>query len=1372
MIVHLDADAFFASVEQAADSKLRGKPMAVGGQKRGIIASASYEARKMGVYTPMPTARARKLCPQLIVVPGDFAKYEQFSRFMFSYAQDFTPTVERGGLDEGYLDLSANRKYRPVDAASELRKTIHDVLRISVSFGIGQNKLVSQIASKLNKPAAFKEVAPGGERQFLNPLTNRWLPGVGPKVGVTLDSAGLTRIEQIAATPPDLLSMFVGGMAPQLVRFARGEDERPVVTESEDAKSYGEQQTFGEDVTDEVFLRATLRQMADRLMAKVREDGKAIRTVAVTVKYNDFDSNQRSESLDEPTDLASDLYSLADRLLKRAWERRVSLRMVLLRLSNVYDGMPALELALNNREVPRTTQTRIAAVVDDLRERFGSNVIMHGHDLWLAQLDGKPRSDLRQRVAMSAGPSSSATKRKTSTVTLNAKSYYSFLDSLQSPSDVVATAVEHGCRAVALADPNLHGAVEFYVMAKESGIKPIIGAELTIHRGNHSRGINAYVENAEGYANLCRLLSLSRIAENDYLEQRAGLYELPAETPNPEWRYRELNQARQYQIVQSIRTLTLLNEAHPAKRTGDFAFPQIELDRASAHAVETLVDHCNFDFEIDKLRFPRWNPPDGSSPSDFLRRIAHEGLRRQYRKPSARLTSQLDEELGMIAACGYDEYFLTVWDLLQEVRATGINWICRGSAADSLTIYCLGISNFCPVRFQMYFQRFLNLERMKLNKLPDIDIDFPWDRRDDVVEMIFKKYGKDHTAIVGGFSTFQGRSALAEVGKVLGVSDRDIRRVTEHLPHTGATGIKETLDGAIESRGAVYQEEPYTTAIRLATFLDGFPRYPKMHPCGVAISRDPIRNLSPTFPAAKEPSWPVTHFNMEACEQVGLIKLDILAQAGLSVMRDTLHELKAKDVAIDLLSLEPWDDGQVWEMIAKGEARAVHHIESPAMCSLSKACQACDIDVLVAIVSVIRPGAANGGRKASFAARACGLEPTEYAHPSLEECLSSTFGVVAYEEHVPQICEAFAGMVPGRADVLRRALAKHNQKVIAEMKGEFEYSASRCGRTREEISNVWQLLIEFEGYAFCRAHSTAYALEAYESAYLKRYHPAEFLAGVLTHERGFYSPLAYTVEARRLGLSFLGPDVNASSEKFHVEGKGSIRVPLWKVKDLTQGLLRRIEREKRRTSFSSVRDFCLRSGASAAEVENLIRVGAFDAFGESRPGQVWQARQISQWPREGNQGILFGGDSPLLLPRIELSEPTPLDRLKAEMELLGFTVGAHPLDLYPNAPRGTPIASLGDHFNQVVTICGMVIADRVFAQSNGDPMKFITLCDRTGIIETELFAAQYRWFGLETIRHPVIRVTGKVVPLTNGKGLAFELIRIDGAAQSEVRHAT
>jgi DNA polymerase III alpha subunit len=248
-------------------------------------------------------------------------------------------------------------------------------------------------------------------------------------------------------------------------------------------------------------------------------------------------------------------------------------------------------------------------------------------------------------------------------------------------------------------------------------------------------------------------------------------------------------------------------------------------------------------------------------------------------------------------------------------------------------------------------------------------------------------------------------------------------------------------------------------------------------------------------------------------------------------------------------------------------------------------------------------------------------------------------------------------------------------------------------------------------------------------------------------------------------LSFRPPDVNASSAQFHVEGR-AIRVPIWKVKDLTQDTLIRIDKEKRRAPFSSLRDFSLRSGASVSEVENLIRVGAFDDFGDGRPEQVWQACQISQWPREGAQGILFRSDSPLALPAVTLSEPSSLDRLKAEMDLLGFPVGGHPLDLYPDAPLATPIAALGDHLDHVVTIVGMVIADRVFSQANGDPMKFITIADRTGIMETELFASQYRWFGLQTVRYRMFKVTGKVVSLANGKGFAFELIRIDPAVRS------
>jgi len=304
-IVHLDADAFFAAVEQAADPKLRGKPIAVGSEKRGIIASASYEARKFGVYTPMPTSRARKLCPKLIVLPGDFERYEQFSNWMFSYAFDFTPDVEQTSIDEGYFDLSGTRK-PAAEIALTIRKAIGQRLKITVSEGIGTNKLVSAVASKLGKPSAFYEVPPGQEAAFLHPLPNKWLPGVGPKTTIRLNAAGLAECRHVAVTPLAMLELLLGNQASTVRRYANGIDERPLVPMREPQRSFGHQETFATDLTDEEYIEAVLRRMADNLFATVREEGRSIRTLTVKVRYNDMGEDQVSESLREPTDLETD----------------------------------------------------------------------------------------------------------------------------------------------------------------------------------------------------------------------------------------------------------------------------------------------------------------------------------------------------------------------------------------------------------------------------------------------------------------------------------------------------------------------------------------------------------------------------------------------------------------------------------------------------------------------------------------------------------------------------------------------------------------------------------------------------------------------------------------------------------------------------------------------------------------------------------------------------------------------------------------------------------------------------------------------------------------------------------------------------------
>jgi DNA polymerase III alpha subunit len=550
----------------------------------------------------------------------------------------------------------------------------------------------------------------------------------------------------------------------------------------------------------------------------------------------------------------------------------------------------------------------------------------------------------------------------------------------------------------------------------------------------------------------------------------------------------------------------------------------------------------------------------------------------------------------------------------------------------------------------------------------------------------------------------------------------------------------------------------------LAAILDGFPRYPKMHPCGMVLSCDPILHHTPTFISSK--GYPTTHFDMDSVEDVGLIKLDILAQGGLAVMRDARTMIAARGTCVDLESLEPWEDPAVWEMVATGNGRGVHHIESPAMITLSKMCDVRDVDVLIAIVSVIRPGAANTGRKADFALRAQGLQEIDYTHPSLSRVLRSTFGVVAYEEHILQICEAFADMPAGRADILRRSLVRQKVSDVEKMRLEFWGCAERKGRTQAEIEDVWSLLFGFQGYAFCRAHSTAYGVEAYQAAHLKRYHPAEFLAAVLTNEKGFYSPLAYTLEARRLGIGFLSPDVNASRDGFfpeYTDAKAELRVPLWKVKDLTDKTANRITAEIGQRCFSSLKDFYNRVVPTKAEAQNLIRAGAFDSFGELRTTQFWHLQQLADWPREGAQGMLFAsGDRELRIPEATMTEPTLIDRMKDEQELLGFTVSGHPLDSFPSIAwdRYCPIAKLEEHLGERVKVCGLSFTDRVAYQKDGQPMKFISLCDYSGFIETELFAAVYKTFGMETIKSPLLEVEGFVDSFENKKGFTLRVLRV------------
>jgi DNA polymerase-4 len=380
-IVHLDADAFFVSCELALRPELRGTKCAVGGRERGIISSASYEARAVGVYTPMPTQRALKVCPDLVLLPHTSGLYSKVSRQMFDLCETLTPLVQRNSIDEGYLDLAPCEFQSVAEIEARVRALqarLWDELQVPVSFGLATNKLVSQIASKLRKPRGFVTVAPGEEQAFLAPLPIGKLPGVGPKTEASLiERHGLKRIGDILVRTDDELEAAFGDGWREMVATARGEDDRPVYTEHDDAKSYSQQETFGRDISEPAEIERVLKRMVDELLPKVREDRKRVRTMTVKVRYPDFSQESHGRSLETATDLEAPFYPLVAPLLKAAWNKRRPLRLVSVRFSNVEEAAVQLEMFAEGDEKRR----RLAGVLDQLNKTKGSAVVQHGHQL-------------------------------------------------------------------------------------------------------------------------------------------------------------------------------------------------------------------------------------------------------------------------------------------------------------------------------------------------------------------------------------------------------------------------------------------------------------------------------------------------------------------------------------------------------------------------------------------------------------------------------------------------------------------------------------------------------------------------------------------------------------------------------------------------------------------------------------------------------------------------------------------------------------------------------------------------------------------------------------------------------------------------------
>lgn len=850
-------------------------------------------------------------------------------------------------------------------------------------------------------------------------------------------------------------------------------------------------------------------------------------------------------------------------------------------------------------------------------------------------------------------------------------------------------------------------------------------------------------------------------------------------------RSREPGQSRVLDVLQSIGTLTRVNQQHPDKLpSGDYTLPSAELLQWRFRktpqvlaSTEVFAKGCDFDYTRDRLFLPHWSGNSGSSDGDErdnrrLRYLCLRGLVLRYRKenypwairPSREeRLARLRRELRIVQETGYAGYFLIFHDVVLACQAREIPMLARGSAAGSLICYCLGVSNVCPFRFGLNFERFLNIERLQHSKLPDIDLDLPWDRRDEIITHLCQKYGSRRVAMIGGFSTFKARAAVAEAAKCHGLPDHAARAWTRYLPHGNLRRFLNRREAYVEAQH-LDREEQFAEIAAIAKELSGLPRHPMMHPCGIVIADRPLTDFTPLEISNK--GFPMTQMAFEPIEDLGLLKLDLLGQAGLSVLRDTVRNVREDCGVADPLAGVDYNARHIFDMVANGGARGVFHIESPAMTGLLNLCRCADIDCLVATVSVIRPGAANEDKKNKFARRYLGLEMPEYAHPDLEPYLRDTFGLMVYEEHIILVAHHFAGMDLGSADLLRRVLVKKKDgQAMEELGNVFAACARRKGRNEREIETVWRLLADFSGYMFNKAHGAAYAIEAFDGCWLKHRWPIHFLAAVLQNRRGFYRSLVYVLEARRHGARFSLPDVYRPDGGYRVVKK-LVGIPLWQINGLSQHFVENWQKAVARRSFTGWEDFLSRVQPDKADLLLLARVGALRRVFSNRHRAVWEAHNYrpDDWSNRDGQLDFSGndqyspGEEP---PDLPIEDPHLLAEWEAD--LLGYPVTLSPFAYWLAGvdTRGTtPIDELPRHMGEEVEIAGIVVNTRSHTTSRGEFMKFISLADATGIADMTIFPPAYRKYGFDLVRKPAFRARIKIGHNPTNSGISPDFMAL------------
>jgi DNA polymerase-3 subunit alpha len=773
-----------------------------------------------------------------------------------------------------------------------------------------------------------------------------------------------------------------------------------------------------------------------------------------------------------------------------------------------------------------------------------------------------------------------------------------------------------------------------------------------------------------------------------------------------------------------------------------------ELPDALSRTVD-IASRCNVKIERITNPFPEFKVPDGHSAGSYFEKVSREGfaarvpyLEKQaklglLRNPLAAYEQRLTSEIEMIKKMRYEGYFLVVWDFIAYARAQGVPvGPGRGSAAGSLVSYALRITDVDPLQYNLLFERFLNPERVSM---PDIDIDFCMRRRGELIEYVTQKYGRDNVAQIITFGTMAAKAAVKDVGRAMDIPYGEVDRLAKLIPTTLGIELKDALEEAPQLKAAINADEKLKDLMAVALRLEGLARHASTHAAGVVISPRPLTDIVPVYKTSRDEI--TTQFDMNALERIGLLKMDFLGLTTLTVLHDAVQMVEQnRGVQLDIDNLA-LDDEATYKLFSRGDTTAIFQFESHGMRDILRRYQPTRVEDLTALNALYRPGPIQGGMVDDFIKRKHGTTKVSYELPQLKDILEETYGVILYQEQVMQIAFHLASFSLGEADILRRAMGKKKKEEMAAQRAKFMAGCATNKIPEKKGERIFNLMEEFAGYGFNKSHSCAYALLAYQTAYLKTHYPVEFVAALLTSEAGNSDKtVKYINEARGMSISILPPDVNESDLYFTPVGE-SIRFGLAAIKNVGENTAKAILETRTGVGrFESLYDFCERIDSrflNKRVFESLIKSGAMDSLGPrenmlASVDEAINALQRASRMRESGQHGLFGTATAQAPAPFELKEAalwTEEERLTSEYAMLGFYVSGHPLEKYASRLQEMKAVSLseveGQRNGKELTVGVLIVGTRPMRSKKGARWAIFTIQDMTGVQELLAFPESF-----------------------------------------------